>query len=83
MSSEKEVEFEDGKVDRRFTKEWFDSGMIKKDAIPKLVASVVEQQKQMVEYIEALHNKIDWILEKNKCCDMPSCFTAGCTSDHK
>lgn len=84
MSEKEEIEFDDnGKVNRRFTKEWADSGMIKKDAIPKLVASLVEQQKSMVDYIEQLHDKIDWILEKNNCCDMPSCFTANCTSDHK
>lgn len=80
----KEVEFdENGKVDRRFTKQWLESGIINKDKIPDLVVSLVTQEKEMVEYIEALHDKIDWILKKNNCCNIPTCFTAGCTSDHK
>lgn len=79
----KEIEFENGKVDRRFTQEWADSGFIRKEAIPKLVASLVTQQEEMVDYIGALHDKIDWILQKNHCCDVPGCLTAGCTSDHK
>lgn len=81
--NKKEVEFNNGRVERHFTKEWLDSGMIKQDAIPKLVASLVTRQVEMTEYIEALHDKIDWILEKNNCCDMPGCLTANCGSDHK
>lgn len=83
MKNENEIEFNNGKVERRFDKKWLKSGTINKNKIPDLVASVVAQQVEMVRYIKALHDKIDWILEKNKCCDMPSCLTAGCTSDHK
>lgn len=83
MASKKEIQFDYGKVERQFTKEWANSGMIRVERIPDMVSSLVTSRSEMVEYIEALHDKIDWILEKNKCCDMPSCLTAGCTSDHK
>lgn len=79
----KEIEFTDGVVDRRFTKEWSESGIINYKKIPDLVTSLVSQKTEMVAYIEALHDKIDWILQKNKCCDVSGCLTAGCTSDHK
>lgn len=79
----KEIAFEDGKIDRRFTEQWSESGVINMARLPDLVQSVLTQRREMVAYIEALHDKIDWILERNRCCDMPSCLRAGCTSDHK
>lgn len=79
----KTIEFENGKVHRRFTEEWKDSGFINLDKLPEMTKVLVDQRKSMMEYIEALHDKIDWILEKNNCCDLPTCFTANCTSDHK
>ena len=77
------VKFENGKVSRRFTQEWKESGIIKKEKIPELVMVLVEQNFEMVEYIEALQDKLDWVLKKNRCCDISSCLRAGCTSDHK
>ncbi len=80
--NEKEVEFNsDGFVHRKFTREWASSGIINISRLSDMVASVITSRNEMVEYIEALHNKIDWILEKNNCCDV--CFTANCESDHK
>lgn len=79
----KEIEFTDGRIDRRYTKEWSTSGFINLEKLPDIVANVLNQRKEMVAYIEALHDKIDWILEKNQCCDVSGCLTAGCGSDHK
>ncbi len=81
--SKKEIKFNDGLVDRHFTPEWKESGIICMDRVPDLVASLVTHRTEMVDYIEALHDKIDWILKTNNCCDIPSCLTANCTSDHK
>lgn len=77
------VEFDRGRVNRRFTEEWSRSSFINIEKLPDMMQSVLEARKSMLKYIEALHDKIDWILEKNKCCNMPSCLRAGCTSDHK
>jgi len=79
----KELSFQDGKIERHYTDKWLHSGIVNMDELPTLIASVVAQRKEMVAYIEALYDKIDWILEKNRCCDMEGCLTAGCTSDHK
>jgi hypothetical protein len=79
----KELNFEDGRIKRRYTEAWLRQGLINMNELPHLIESLVAQRREMVAYIEALHDKIDWILEVNKCCDIPSCFRAGCTSDHK
>jgi len=79
----KEVKFINGFTDRRFTKDWASSGLFNLEKVPDLVQTLVNQRSEMIDYIEALHDKIDWILSKNNCCDIPSCLTAGCTSDHK
>lgn len=77
------IGFEKGKIERKFTEDWAKSGLFNLEKVPDLVTTLVEQRKSMIEYIEALHDKIDWILERNNCCDMPNCLTANCTSDHK
>ncbi len=77
------ISFDGGKVHRKFTEQWGNSGIINMEQIPTLVTTLVKQRAEMIKYIAALHDKIDWILEKNNCCDMPSCLTSGCTSDHK
>ena len=77
------INFENGKVDRKFTKEWSTSGIINMDKIPSLVQSLVDQKKSMLAYIEVLHDKLDYIMQKNHICDIPECHIAGCTSDHK
>lgn len=79
----KEIKFHNGGVVRKFTPEWGDSGMIRVEKIADVVSIIVTQRKEMMDYIEALHDKIDWILEKNQCCDVNGCLTAGCGSDHK
>lgn len=79
----KEIEFTHGVVNRKFTAEWGNSGIINMEKIPQLVTSLVHQRAEMIKYIEALHDKIDWILQRNNCCDMPTCLRANCTSDHK
>jgi hypothetical protein len=78
-----QINFEDGKVDRRFTREWSTSGIINIERLPNMVESLISDRKGMIAYIEELHNTLDYILKKNGCCDMPGCFTAGCGSDHK
>lgn len=85
MANEKELQwnYNSGKIDRRFTDDWAKSGFFNMDKLPDIVSTLIEQRKEMVAYIEALHNKIDDIIEKNNICDCPSCHTAGCTSDHK
>lgn len=75
--------YDSGKIQRAFTKEWGESGMIRVEKIPDMVSSLVANRKAMIEYIELLHNKIDDIIEKNNICDCPSCHIANCTSDHK
>jgi hypothetical protein len=77
------VRFESGKVDRRFADEWSQGGFINIERLPDLVGGVLQERREMIGYIEALHDKIDWILEKNQCCDVPSCLSSRCTSDHK
>lgn len=83
MSKKVTWEYNTGKVHRKFTEEWSNSGFINMDKIPDLVGSLVTERKNMVEYIEALHNKIDHIMQKNAICPNSDCHTAGCTSDHK
>lgn len=78
-----EIRFEDGRVHRRFTKQWSEQGIINMHQLPSLVQSLVSQRQEMIDYIEVLHNNIDYILRHNRCCDMLGCLTAGCTSDHK
>lgn len=81
--SQKELEFNGHQIVRKFNKEWVTSGAINLNKLPQLVECVLEHNRQMVDYIEALHDKIDYLLEHNNCCDVPGCHTAGCTSDHK
>jgi hypothetical protein len=85
MKDNKNLEFDYNSrlINRKFTKEWANSGFINMDRLPDMVSSLVDQRKQMIEYIEALHNKIDKLIIDNKICDCPSCHTAYCTSDHK
>lgn len=83
MEFDRRVKFKGGKVDRVFTNKWSESGVINMKKLPQLLASFVEQRQSMIDYIDALHDKIDWILEKNHCCDISSCFRANCTSSHK
>ena len=70
-------------IKRKFTNEWANSGFINMDKLPDMVASLCEQRKSMIAYIEALHDKIDKLIIDNKICDNPDCHRAGCTSDHK
>lgn len=49
----------DGSVDRRFTPEWAAFGIIRIEKIPELVASIVSNRTDMVNYIAELHNCID------------------------
>jgi hypothetical protein len=81
----KEIHFDlqTGLVDRKYTKEWSNSGFINIDNVPKLIDSIVHQRKEMILYIEALHDKLDFIMKRNNICDISDCHTAGCTSDHK
>lgn len=83
MSKELQWSYDTGKIDRKFTKEWSVSGFINLEKVPDLVKVLVTERKSMIEYIEALHNKLDDIIEKNNICHAPGCHTTGCTSDHK
>ena len=86
MSNEKKElqwNYNNRKISRKFTAEWSVSGFINMDKLPEMVESVIVQRKQMIAYIELLHDKIDDLIEKNNICDCPSCHRAGCTSDHK
>jgi hypothetical protein len=83
MKTKPEVRFDNGAVDRRFTDEWSQTGWLNTDKLPEMVASVIEQRKAMLGYIEALHDKLDYLLVHNECCDVAGCLTAGCGSDHK
>jgi len=53
MANKKEIQFDYGKVERQFTKEWANSGMIRVERIPDMVSSLVTSRGEMVEYIEA------------------------------
>ena len=68
---------------RIFTEEWNNSGFINLDKLPEMVGSVISQKKSMIEYIEELHDFIDFIIKQNDICDNKGCMIAGCTSDHK
>jgi hypothetical protein len=61
-----EIEYDkDGKIERRFTPEWKESGELKIDELlPKLVTVVIAQISVMVDYIEQLHNEIDRLNQK-------------------
>ena len=63
-----EVKFENnGKVKRRFNKDWQEQGVIRTSMVPLIVQSVVDQRKSMIEYIDKLHDKIDELtLNQNK-----------------
>ena len=76
-------DYNSGLVDRKFTEKWSNSGVINIDKIPLVITSLIEQRKSMVEYIEALHDKIDKLIKDNNICDNPSCHRSNCTSDHK
>lgn len=78
-----EFDYNNRKIKRRFTADWHNSGFINIERLPDLVQSLVSQQKEMMGYIEALHDKIDDLIVTNKICNIPSCHRAGCTSDHK
>lgn len=60
------LDWEDGKVRRKFTKEWATSGSVEIDKIPAYVKSIVVQRKSMVTYIELLHDKIDELSKEEK-----------------
>lgn len=72
---------ENGVINKRYTKEWSESGVINMDKLPGLIASEISQKKRMLQYIEALHKKFEEIIKKNNIC--PICYTANCGSDHK
>ena len=72
-----------GKIKRSFTKKWANSGFINMEKLPDIITALIGERKIMVEYIEALHDKIDDIITKNNICDVPACHRANCTSDHK
>lgn len=65
----KKITYKANKVDRRFTKDWAESGAIRADKLPQLMASALEQRKSMIEYIEALHDALDRVLDVAKTCD--------------
>lgn len=57
-----EIEYEpDGTIRRRFSKEWAygAKSVLHMDLIPKIVDQLVQEKKNMVEYIESLHNELD------------------------
>ena len=78
-----EWDYNTGKIERKFTKEWENNGFINTDKIPDLVKLIITERKNMIEYIEALHDKLDDIIDKNNICSIPGCHMDGCTSDHK
>lgn len=61
-----DIEYDEhGKIERRFTPEWQESGELKIDELlPKLVTVVITQISVMVEYIEKLHDEIDRLNQK-------------------
>ena len=71
----------DGKINRKFTEEWDGSGFINLDKLPEMVGCLVSHKKNMVEYIELLHDLIDRIVDENNLCD--NCLISNCGSDHK
>lgn len=71
----------DMKVDRKFTEEWDGSGFINLDKLPEMVGCIISHKKNMVEYIEGLHDLIDEIIGINNLCD--NCLKSNCNSDHK
>ncbi len=54
--------YAEGKIRRRYTPEWMDSGTIKLSDIPRFVAALESQHRAMVEYIGMLHDEIDNLL---------------------
>ncbi|TYP92062.1 hypothetical protein LX73_2308 [Fodinibius salinus] len=55
----------DGKIKRRFTPDWKESGEINIDSLlPKLVTVVIAQIDVMVTYIQELHDEIDRLNKK-------------------
>ena len=80
---ELDFDYDSRKITRKFTKEWSESGFFNMNKLPDMVGSLVSNRVAMVAYIEALHDKIDDLIIRNNICDIPSCHTAGCTSDHK
>lgn len=79
----KSIVFKDGKVDRRFTSKWDESSVVRTEEIPFLVEQLVSGRNSLIEYIEALHDKLDFIMERNNICDNQRCLRANCTSDHQ
>jgi archaellum component FlaC len=77
----REIEILDGIVKRKYTEVWKQSSIINYDNLPRMVSAVVDQKNAMIEYIEALHDKIDEMIGKTNWCDI--CKDVGCTSDHK
>lgn len=76
-------DYDSRKIERKFTKEWSESGFINMNKLPDMIQVLIDQRNSMVEYIEQLHDKIDNIIEHNDICDNEFCHTANCTSDHK
>ncbi len=54
------------KIDRKFTPEWYKSGKIDTSKIGDYVKAMDAQIQSMVNYIETLHNKIDYSDQENK-----------------
>lgn len=79
--SEPAILFKAGKIYRKFSPEWAEQGLFNVNKLPDLMATVITSRREMVAYIAALHDKIEWIFEHNNCCGV--CFTADCISDHK
>lgn len=57
------IDFENNQIKRLYTPEWYETSPIKQEAISELVTMIVNQHKEMVMYIEELHNLIDILLE--------------------
>lgn len=71
------------RVERKFTPEWSQSGLINMDNLPRLMDSVVSQRREMVAYIEALHDELDRIIKANNLCELCNYEVSNCKSDHK
>ena len=69
-----------GLIDRKFTKEWSQSGYINMDKVPDVVQSLITQRHSMIDYIELLHDNIDKLIIENNICNCPSCDVDGCTA---
>lgn len=78
-----ESSIDGSKVERKFTREWNNKGLVNEEKLPELIEHLVEEKRNMIDYIESLHDKLDYVLQHNKCCSNSNCLTAGCTSDHK